>query len=144
MVTLVIDAGTPVVAFCDPDRITQVLVNLLGNALAACDPHGHVALSVHAEPSPAHHVIVRVMDDGIGIAEHDLERIFHRFERLEHPGRPAAAGGSGIGLTIARGIARAHGGDITAESAGLGKGATFTLCLPLEPAPGADMPPVSR
>ncbi|GAB2992020.1 hypothetical protein GCM10023080_067290 [Streptomyces pseudoechinosporeus] len=143
-VTLVVDAGTPVGAFCDPDRITQVLVNLLGNALAASGTHGHVALSVHTEPSPGHHVIVRVMDDGIGIAEHDLERIFHRFERLEHPGRPAAAGGSGIGLAIARGIARAHGGDITAESAGLGKGATFTLRLPQEPAPGGGMPPVSR
>ncbi|MCX5254567.1 ATP-binding protein [Streptomyces canus] len=130
MVTLAVDAGTPVAAFCDPDRLSQVLVNLLGNALAACDRQGHVALSVRAEPSPAQHVIVRVMDDGIGIAEHDLERVFHRFERLEHPGRPAAAGGSGIGLTIARGIARAHGGDITAESAGLGKGATITLHLP--------------
>ncbi|MFJ9154593.1 sensor histidine kinase [Streptomyces sp. NPDC102270] len=129
-VTLAVDAGTPVAAFCDPDRITQVLVNLLGNALAACDRHGHVALSVHSEPSPGHRVIVRVTDDGIGIAEHDLERIFHRFERLGHPGRSAAAGGSGIGLTIARGVARAHGGDITAESDGLGKGATFTLRLP--------------
>ncbi|CAM5228176.1 histidine kinase OS=Streptomyces alboniger OX=132473 GN=CP975_24175 PE=4 SV=1 [Streptomyces alboniger] len=144
MVTLVVEESTIVSAFCDPDRITQVLVNLLGNALAACDPHGHVALSVHTEGSPVHHVIVRVMDDGIGIPEHDLERIFHRFERLEHPGRPAAAGGSGIGLAIARGIARAHGGDITAESAGLGKGATFTLRLPQEPTPGAGMPPVSR
>ncbi|MEV0643349.1 ATP-binding protein [Streptomyces sp. NPDC050619] len=144
MVTLVVDAGTPVDAFCDPDRITQVLVNLLGNALAACDRHGHVALSVHTEPSPVQHVVVRVVDDGIGIAEHDLERIFHRFERLEHPRRPAAAGGSGIGLTIARGIARAHGGDITAESAGLGEGATFALRLPQEPARGGGMPPVSR
>ncbi|MFI1354547.1 sensor histidine kinase [Streptomyces sp. NPDC020898] len=142
-VTLTVDAGTPVGAFCDPDRITQVLVNLLGNALSASDPHGHVALSVHTEPAPVHHMIVRVMDDGIGIAEHDIERIFHRFERIEHPGRPAAAGGSGIGLAIARGIARAHGGDITAESAGLGKGATFTLRLPQEPAPGGSMPPAS-
>lgn len=143
-VTLVVDAGTPVVAFCDPDRITQVLVNLLGNALTASDPHGHVALSVHGDPHPMHHVVVRVMDDGIGIAEHDLERIFHRFERLQRPARPAAAGGSGIGLTIARGIARAHGGDITAESAGLGKGATFTLRLPQEPAPEGDTPEVSH
>ena len=142
MVTLSVDAGTPVVALCDPDRITQVLVNLLGNALAACDRRGHVALSVHAGPSPAHHVIVRVMDDGIGIAEHDRERIFHRFERLEHPGRPAAAGGSGIGLTIARGIARAHGGDITAESAGLGKGATITLHLPQDHVPAGGQPSV--
>ncbi|MEU4466862.1 HAMP domain-containing sensor histidine kinase [Streptomyces sp. NPDC024017] len=144
MVTLVVDAGTSVGALCDPDRITQVLVNLLGNALAACDRHGQVTLSVHTEPSPADHVVVRVMDDGIGMAEHDLERIFHRFERLDHPGRPAAAGGSGIGLTIARGIARAHGGDITAQSSGPGKGATFTLRLPQEPAPEDGMPQVSR
>lgn len=119
-------------------------MNLLGNALAASDRHGHVVLSAHTEPSPGHHVIVRVMDDGIGIAEHDLERIFHRFERLEHPGRTAATGGSGIGLTIARGIARVHGGDITAESDGLGKGATFTLRLPQADGPGAGRPPASR
>ncbi|MFD3840161.1 sensor histidine kinase [Streptomyces sp. NPDC058642] len=143
-VTLAVDAGTPVVARCDPDRITQVLVNLLGNALTAGDRHGHVALSVHTEPSPVHQVIVRVTDDGIGIAGHDLERIFHRFERLNHPHRPTAAGGSGIGLTIARGIARAHGGDITAESPGLGKGATFTLRLPQEPAPEGSTPPSRR
>ncbi|WP_245685192.1 sensor histidine kinase [Streptomyces yerevanensis] len=144
MVTLSMDAGTPVGAFCDPDRITQVLVNLLGNALTACDRHGHVALSVHSDPYPGHHVIVRIVDDGIGISAHDLERIFHRFERLEHPGRPAAAGGSGIGLTIARGIARAHGGDIAAESPGPGKGAMFTLRLPQEPAPGTDTAEVSH
>lgn len=144
MVVLVVAAGFPVLAFCDPDRITQVLVNLLGNALAACDPHGRVALSVHTEPRPGNHVIVQIMDDGVGIAGHDLERIFHRFERLEHPGRPAVAGGSGIGLAIARGIARAHGGDITAESAGPGKGATFTMRLPQEPTPEGAVPRVSR
>ncbi|MDX3748500.1 HAMP domain-containing sensor histidine kinase [Streptomyces sp. AK08-02] len=143
-VALAVDADTPVGTFCDPDRITQILVNLLGNALAAVDPDGRVVLSVHTEAAPVRHVIVRVMDDGIGIAAPDLERIFHRFERLGRPGRPAAAGGSGIGLTIARGIARAHGGDITAESAGLGRGATFTLRLPQEHVPGADMPPDSR
>ena len=88
-------------------------------------------------------MIVRIVDDGIGIAEHDRERIFHRFERLERPGRPAAVGGSGIGLAIARGIARAHGGDITAESAGLGKGATFSLRLPHDPVSGGGMPPVA-
>ena len=88
MVTLVVDAGTPVGAFCDPDRITQVLVNLLGNALAASDRHGAVALSVHAEPSSVRRVIIRVMDSGIGIAEHDLERIFHRLVRLVVPADP--------------------------------------------------------
>ncbi|MGW2613591.1 sensor histidine kinase [Streptomyces sp. NPDC001500] len=143
-VALTVDAGTPVGTFCDPDRITQILVNLLGNALAACDSHGHVVLSVHTELAPVRHVIVRVTDDGIGIAAHNLERVFRRFERLERLGRPAAAGGSGIGLTIARGIARAHGGEITAESDGLGKGATFTLRLPQADGPGAGTPPAFR
>jgi histidine kinase len=133
-VSLDVTARGPVTVDCDPDRITQVLVNLLGNALSACDPHGRVSLSAHADEDPSPGTVVRVTDDGIGIDAGDLDRIFARFERIEHPGRPAPAGGSGIGLTIARGIARAHGGDITAESPGPGKGATFTLRIPREPA----------
>ncbi|MEV6057606.1 HAMP domain-containing sensor histidine kinase [Streptomyces sp. NPDC052107] len=129
-VTLTVSAETAAFADCDPDRITQVLVNLLGNALTACDKDGHVSISVGLERDPAPRVVVQITDDGIGIATHDLNRIFARFERIEHPLRPAPAGGSGIGLTIARGIARAHGGDITAASPGPGEGATFTLCLP--------------
>ncbi|MFC9843520.1 sensor histidine kinase [Streptomyces sp. NPDC060223] len=130
-VALTVVADSPVIAFCDPDRITQVLVNLLGNALIACDADGSVSVSVHGEGEPRPRVVVRVTDDGIGIPGHDLNRIFSRFERLEHPGRPAPAGGSGIGLTIARGIARAHQGDVVAASPGPGQGATFTLWLPV-------------
>jgi histidine kinase len=115
----------------DPDRITQVVINLLGNALIACDPGGRVSVTVETARTPSPHAVIRLTDDGVGIAGHDLARIFARFERIEHPGRPAPAGGSGIGLTIARGIARAHGGDITAASPGPGKGATFTARLPL-------------
>jgi signal transduction histidine kinase len=132
-VALTIAAGTPVIAFCDPDRVTKVLVNLLGNALTACDEDGHVSVFVDIESGPAPRVVVRVTDDGVGIPENDLNRIFSRFERLEHPGRPAPAGGSGIGLTIARGIARAHDGEVTASSPGPGKGATFTLWMPSVP-----------
>lgn len=84
-------------------------------------------------PDASPHVLVLVTDDGVGITAGDLNRIFSRFERLERPGRPAPAGGSGIGLTIARGIARAHGGDVTASSPGPGNGATFTLRIPLAP-----------
>ncbi|WP_232108115.1 MULTISPECIES: HAMP domain-containing sensor histidine kinase [Streptomyces] len=130
-VALTVTADTPATAHCDPDRITQILINLLGNALTACDRGGRVSLAVHsAGPDPSPQIVVRVADDGIGIAQSDLHRIFGRFERVEHPGRPAPASGSGIGLTIARGIARAHGGEITAQSPGVGKGATFTLRLP--------------
>jgi signal transduction histidine kinase len=137
-VALTVDADAPAIADCDPDRITQVLVNLLGNALTACDPHRHVTVSVR---SGAAICVVEVRDDGVGIARKDLIRIFHRFERLEHPGRPAPSGGSGIGLTIARGITRAHGGDITARSPGPGSGATFTLRIPLAEAQEPDAAP---
>jgi histidine kinase len=135
-VTLVMAPGPPVEALLDSGRIAQVLVNLLGNALRACDPGGRVSVTVRAGDGPAPHVEITVEDDGIGIAAHDLTRIFTRFERVEHPGRPAPAGGSGIGLTIARGITHAHGGDITAASEGLGQGAAFTVRLPPAP-PGA-------
>jgi histidine kinase len=129
-VTLTMAPGPPVEALLDSGRIAQVLVNLLGNALRACDPGGRVSVTVGTCDGPAPHVQITVQDDGVGIAAHDLTRIFTRFERVEHPGRPAPAGGSGIGLTIARGITRAHGGDITAASEGLGQGAAFTVRLP--------------
>ena len=70
-----------------------------------------------------------VTDTGVGLAEADLERVFERFYRA--PGQLRRSTGSGIGLTIARNIARAHGGDVTADSAGPGYGAAFTLTLPL-------------
>jgi histidine kinase len=74
---------------------------------------------------------VEVADTGEGLASEDLERVFERFYRV--PGRRRTEGdsGSGIGLTIARGIARAHGGDLTARSDGPGRGAVFTLRIPL-------------
>ncbi|MGN9780523.1 sensor histidine kinase [Nonomuraea sp. ZG12] len=130
-VTLAVTPGPPVMAMLDSGRVAQVLVNLLGNALRACDPGGRVSVTVRTGEGPAPHAEITVQDDGVGIAAHDLTRIFTRFERVEHPGRPAPAGGSGIGLTIARGIAHAHGGVITATSPGPGRGSTFTVRLPL-------------
>lgn len=132
-VALTVTSGPPVTASIDAGRVTQVLVNLLGNALAACDPGGRVSVTVRTGGVPRSYVEILVRDDGIGIAAHDLERIFNRFERIRHVGRPAPASGSGIGLTIARGIVHAHGGSLTAASEGLGKGATFTVRLPLRP-----------
>jgi histidine kinase len=135
-VMLTMTPGPPVSALLDSGRIAQVLVNLLGNALRACDPGGRVSVTVRTGDGPSPQVEIIVQDDGVGIAAQDLTRIFTRFERVEHFGRPAPAGGSGIGLTIARGITRAHGGGITATSEGLGQGATFTVRLPPAP-PGA-------
>ncbi|WP_205857192.1 sensor histidine kinase [Phytoactinopolyspora endophytica] len=129
-VGLQVVASAPVHAEVDRERIVQVVTNLLGNALAATDPGGRVDVTVRQEGDDA---VIDVVDTGIGIAAEDLERIFHRFERLEPAGRPAPAGGSGIGLTIARGIVRAHGGEITVSSPGPSRGAAFRVRLPSMP-----------
>ena len=143
-VRLSVEAAAPLPVWADPDRITQVLTNILGNALAATPPGGVVTVRATALPGLAQ---VTIADTGAGLAAADLERVFERFYRAprppapqEPPGQhgqpgqqeqPRRAAGSGIGLTIARNIARAHGGDVTALSAGPGQGATFTVTLPL-------------
>ena len=123
---LTVTAPGPLPVRADPDRITQVLTNLLGNALTATPAGGTVTVAARAAGRTAE---VAVTDTGTGLAAADLERIFERFYRA--PGPPRRSTGSGIGLTIARNIARAHGGEITAASPGPGHGATFTLALPL-------------
>ena len=125
-VTLTVNAGTVLPVHVDPDRITQVLTNLLGNALLATPPGG--AVTITARPTAAGGEVV-VTDTGVGLSGQDVERVFERFYRA--PGQPRRSAGSGIGLTIARGIARGHGGDVTASSPGPGHGAAFTLVLPL-------------
>jgi len=129
-VELQVRAPAPVRAEADEERLAQVVTNLLGNALAATEPGGRVEITVAREDAGD---VITVTDTGVGIAEEDLERIFHRFERVEHADRPAPAAGSGIGLTIARGIAHAHGGEIIARSPGPGKGAAFRVRLPGPP-----------
>ena len=108
----------------DPDRITQVLINLIGNALTHTPDGGKVSVESGTEGGTAW---VTVSDTGSGIEAENLERIFERFYRVPNPQRPA---GRGIGLTIARSTARAHGGEVTATSPGKGAGATFRLTLP--------------
>ena len=127
------DVGTRVPVHVDIDRITQVLTNLLGNALLATPTGGSVTLTALRTPLGAE---VLVADTGVGLSDEDLERVFERFYRA--PGQPRRSAGSGIGLTIARGIARAHGGDVTASSPGIGRGATFTLVLPLRTSAGTE------
>lgn len=130
------DAGVSLETHCttalpilgDADRLAQVVTNLLGNALRATAPGGTLTVSGTTKAGAA---VVDVHDTGEGLAEADLTRIFERFYRV--PGRRGADSetGSGIGLTIARGIVEAHGGTLTAHSAGPGRGATFTLRIPL-------------
>lgn len=124
-VSLSVDAETPLPARVDADRIVQVLTNLLGNALLATPAGGAVALTTRDGGDRA---VITVTDTGVGLAAADTERVFERFYRAA--GQPRRSAGSGVGLTIARGIARAHGGDLTAASPGPGHGATFTLALP--------------
>lgn len=124
--TLSVEADTAVPVHVDPDRVTQVITNLLGNALLATPAGGTVTVAVSRNGG---HGEVIVSDSGIGLAPADTKRVFERFYRA--PGNTRRSEGSGIGLTIARGLARAHGGDVTATSAGRGRGATFVLSLPL-------------
>jgi len=113
----------PVVA--DEQRITQVLTNLIGNALTYTGPGGKVSITMTRGNASAG---VVVTDTGVGLDTADLNRVFDRFYRV--PGIARPNGGSGIGLTIARSIARAHGGDVHARSLGPGHGASFELILP--------------
>ncbi|SDB85208.1 histidine kinase [Raineyella antarctica] len=127
-VALVLEPAPTVRVVADHDRIRQVVTNLLGNALRACSGAGRVTVRVGADAGRA---VVAVEDTGQGIAPEELERIFERFYRVPDPrATRRARSGSGIGLTISRSIARAHGGEVTAASPGLGGGATFRLVLP--------------
>lgn len=130
-VALRVESDGPLPVTGDADRLAQVVTNLVGNALRATASGTITVRTTRLDGRPA----VQVSDTGEGIAAADLERIFERFYRM--PGRRAEGHdpGSGIGLTIARGIVRAHGGDLTAASDGPGKGATFTLTLPAPTAP---------
>jgi len=111
----------------DGDRLQQVLLNLLGNALQYTPTGGNVRLSAGRA---AGEVVVSVADTGIGIAPEHLQRVFTRFYRVDRS-RSRASGGTGIGLTIAKYLVEAHGGRIWAESDGPGRGSTFSFALPL-------------
>jgi two-component system sensor histidine kinase BaeS len=115
----------------DPDRLGQVLANLLDNALCHTPSGGVVTVAAHRVGGV---VRLRVADTGAGVPESDLPHIFERFYRAGNA-RDRATGGSGIGLTICRAIVEAHGGDITAASDGPGRGTTLTVDLPAT-APG--------
>ncbi|WP_322488431.1 sensor histidine kinase [Chloroflexus sp.] len=116
----------PLLTRADPDRVAQILLNLLGNAVRYTPEGGCITVRSALVDEQ---VQVTVEDTGIGIAPEHLPYIFERFYRAD-PSRSRASGGSGIGLTIARHLAWAMGGDITAYSAGLGKGSAFTVTLP--------------
>lgn len=116
-----LEAGLPMVDI-DPDRITQVLSNLVGNAIKFTPQGGHVRMRAirHLDG-----VLVTVQDTGIGISPDDLPFVFDRFWQSRRTDRS----GAGLGLAIARGIVRAHGGTLSLESE-VGRGTSALLTLP--------------
>jgi|GEM_PF-627506 len=127
-------AEGPLLAHGDPDGIAEVLDNLLSNAAKFTGEAGHI--TVRLEPA-AEHIAVVVEDDGVGIPEEKLERIFERFYQVDASSR-RSAGGMGLGLAIAREILELHGTELEVESTP-GQGTTFRFALPraAAEAPGA-------
>ncbi len=115
----------------DAEKLTQVLLNLLDNALKYTEEGGAVDVEVEAGGGGA---VIRVRDTGIGIPPADQRRIFERFYRVDRA-RSRALGGTGLGLSIVKHIVEAHGGTVTVESR-LGKGSTFCITLPTRPVTG--------
>jgi len=134
------------VPWADPDRVEQVLTNLLGNALkftpeggrvmieaSRHDPDPAVQIGAPGERSPVSgegYLAVSVTDTGLGIPEHDIGRVFDKFYQTDHS-ITRKTGGTGLGLPICREIIAKHGGRIWAEST-LGEGSTFTFELPID------------
>ncbi len=132
-VCLVLEGDSaPVLA--DPDRLAQVLRNLLENAILYHRPGGQVTIATGREGATA---LATVSDNGPGIAPEDLARLFDRFYRADRS-RTRVSGGSGLGLAIARGIVEAHGGRLTVRSQP-GQGSEFRLELPAADDPSDQM-----
>jgi signal transduction histidine kinase len=114
----------------DPDRLEQITINLLSNALRYTPAGGTVTISTQAHDF---FMQIGVHDTGIGIPAEHLPHIFERFYRVDKS-RNRQSGGTGIGLTIARHLVYAQGGEIWVESDGPGRGATFFVTLPIHAA----------
>jgi two-component system sensor histidine kinase BaeS len=132
-IVLTVDMPPPLWVEADPDRLRQVIGNLLTNAIRYTDAGGHVLVQLREQGGEA---VLTVRDTGVGITPADLSRVFDRFWRAD-PARQRATGGTGLGLTIAHRIVTDHDGRIEVASRP-GDGTTFTIRLPLaaEAGPG--------
>jgi signal transduction histidine kinase len=124
----------------DPDRLRQVVCNVLTNAVKFTPSGGRVEVSASRKDSK---VVIRVSDSGEGIAPEFLPHVFEPF-RQGDASTTRLHGGVGLGLAIARRIVQAHGGDISVQSDGPGLGATFTMELPARPPPEVGSPEAGR
>lgn len=117
----------------DPDKLTQVLDNIISNALKYSPEGGKVSFSMSEEEGL---ILIQISDEGMGIPKENVDRIFDRFYRVDRA-RSRAMGGTGLGLAISKEMINAHGGVIWAESE-YGKGTTIFFTLPFEPDDGGE------
>jgi PAS domain S-box-containing protein len=123
---LAADVAVPGTPAFDPARISQVLTNLLGNAIKFTDEGGTVAVRAYVDGDA---LVTQVMDTGVGIASDDIPKLFNRFQQLDMT-NTRQAGGTGLGLAISKALVEAHGGTIGVESMP-DAGSTFWFRLPL-------------
>jgi signal transduction histidine kinase len=138
--------GIPETIQADERRLKQIIYNLLSNAVKFTPDGGQITLrakvdnliAAHTEPRSSHgnhdlaqkYVFISVSDTGIGLAPQDLEQIFLPFEQVESNSERRFQG-TGLGLSLTRELVELHGGRISVESQGAGKGATFSFTIPL-------------
>jgi two-component system OmpR family sensor kinase len=125
----------------DEARLRQVVGNLVTNALTHTPPHVRVTVTLDEEAHDPDTVVVRVADEGPGMAPEDAARVFERFYRAESS-RTRENGGTGLGLAIVASLVAAHGGTVDVRTAP-GQGATFSVRLPRSGPPSADAGPAA-
>jgi len=125
----------PRVVLGDATRLSQIVGNLLNNACKFTDPGGSIRMTLDAPPEAKEAVLV-VEDTGIGMDPGILSRLFDIFSQADHS-LERSRGGLGLGLSLVKGLAEAHGGSVRAESDGPGRGARLTVTLPLDASPAA-------
>jgi signal transduction histidine kinase len=123
------------VVWADRNKIIQVLMNLLGNAIKFTAAGGKVTVAMAKDEDGW--VEVSVDDTGPGIAQQEMSRVFDEFYQVTSPGAPRAKG-TGLGLTISKRLVEMHGGKIWAKSE-LGKGSTFFFTLPAQAAAASEL-----
>ena len=121
------ESTSPLEGSVDGIRIRQVLFNLIGNAIRHTPQNGKIIVQAKQDRTGIH---VRIQDSGDGLTQEELASVFDRFYRADKS-RSRETGGTGLGLSIAKAIIEAHGGQIRAESDGLGNGSAFSFMIPL-------------